>query len=30
MVKLEGVCHIMALPFTFKNYLKAKEECEQD
>jgi len=24
--KKQGVCHTMALPFTLKKYLKAKEE----
>jgi hypothetical protein len=24
--KKQGMCHIVAFPFTFKKYLKAKEE----
>jgi hypothetical protein len=26
MIVQQGVCHIVALPFTLKKYLKAKEE----
>jgi hypothetical protein len=26
LMKQQGVCHIMALPFTLKKYLKEKEE----
>ncbi len=25
----QGMCHIVALPFTIKKYLQAKEECSE-